>query len=227
MENQFQLKRCPKCKKTKLASLGFSKSKIRKDGLASWCKICLARNSRKWEKNNREKTRETHKKWGHDHFEQCKAKRKIWEMNNPDKVREKHKRWRLKNPDKLKINARRYLKTIHGSIDNRMSCGIRSVLRRNKSGYSWESFVDYTGDELRAHLESLFTVGMTWDAFMRGEIHIDHIVPKSRFHYESPEDPEFKVCWSLSNLQPMWASENHHKHAKTPEEWAEYKKGRL
>ena len=38
--------------------------------------------------------------------------------------------------------------------------------------------------------------------------HIDHIVPKSHFRYEKPEDLQFKECWALHNLQPMWAKEN-------------------
>jgi hypothetical protein len=49
---------------------------------------------------------------------------------------------------------------------------------------------------------------MTWEKFMAGEIHIDHKVPESHFKYETPEDPQFKECWALHNLQPMWAKDN-------------------
>ncbi len=41
-----------------------------------------------------------------------------------------------------------------------------------------------------------------------GEWHIDHVVPASNFSYDSFEDKEFKDCWALSNLQPLWAEEN-------------------
>ena len=47
---------------------------------------------------------------------------------------------------------------------------------------------------------------MNWDNY--GEWHIDHIKPISSFIFESSEDEEFKRCWSLDNLQPMWGIEN-------------------
>ena len=47
---------------------------------------------------------------------------------------------------------------------------------------------------------------MTWDN--HGEWHIDHIVPISFFEYDSTDDVEFKYCWSLYNLQPLWSGEN-------------------
>lgn len=42
--------------------------------------------------------------------------------------------------------------------------------------------------------------------------HIDHKIPKSAFNFETPEDIDFKRCWALKNLQPLWAAENIKKH---------------
>lgn len=72
-------------------------------------------------------------------------------------------------------------------------------------------------------MESQFRNGMKWNNM--GAWHIDHIVPKSRFHYEKPEDPEFKVCWGLANLQPLWAKDNLSKRDRTMEEWKNSKIG--
>jgi hypothetical protein len=47
---------------------------------------------------------------------------------------------------------------------------------------------------------------MTWDNY--GEWHIDHIKPISSFTFETCDDEQFKECWSLENLQPMWGVEN-------------------
>ena len=47
---------------------------------------------------------------------------------------------------------------------------------------------------------------MSWDN--AGEWHIDHIIPDSWFNYKSIEDQQFKDCWALNNLQPMWKLEN-------------------
>ena len=68
--------------------------------------------------------------------------------------------------------------------------------------------VGYTLQELIQHFENLFTKDMTWGKFINGEIHIDHIIPVSRFNFESYDDLDFKRCWALSKLQPMWGREN-------------------
>jgi hypothetical protein len=47
---------------------------------------------------------------------------------------------------------------------------------------------------------------MTWENY--GKWHIDHKRPIASFNFTSYEDPEFKECWALNNLQPMWAKEN-------------------
>jgi len=91
---------------------------------------------------------------------------------------------------------------------------LRKALGASKRGMSWKEFMPFTAAELRSHLENKFTAGMDWAAFMRGEIHIDHVIPQSRFHFESPNDEGFKRCWALSNLQPLWAIDNVRKGAR-------------
>jgi len=61
-------------------------------------------------------------------------------------------------------------------------------------------------------LESKFKNGMSWKNY--GKWHIDHAIPDIRFRYKSPEDEEFKKCWALNNLQPLWAKENIRKGGK-------------
>ena len=85
------------------------------------------------------------------------------------------------------------------------------ALGKNKAGRSWRSFVDYTLEELMDHLERQFLPGMTWEN--KGEWHIDHIIPRSSFEYDSPDDPEFKQAWALTNLRPLWAIDNIRKNA--------------
>ena len=64
----------------------------------------------------------------------------------------------------------------------------------------------YTIEELMTHLEKGFTEGMTWDNY--GEWHVDHIRPMASFKFETVDDPEFKECWRLDNLQPLWWEDN-------------------
>ena len=89
---------------------------------------------------------------------------------------------------------------------------IRSSLLRNGKSKKVEQLLGYTIEELHIHLERQFTKGMTWDKFMNGEIHIDHILPKKSFDLNSHD--EWKSCWSLPNLRPMWAKDNRAKSAK-------------
>ena len=91
-------------------------------------------------------------------------------------------------------------------VDDRISSMIRQALKDKKDGKSWEKMVGYTKEDLYNHLESLFLEGMSWDNI--GEWHIDHIRPRSSFSYDCPDDQDFKDCWSLSNLQPLWAKDN-------------------
>lgn len=90
------------------------------------------------------------------------------------------------------------------------SDGIYNSLKKNKKGRKWESLVGYTLNDLMIHLEKQFKPWMSWENWGKGKEkwNIDHIKPKSLFHYTSPEDKEFKECWALSNLQPLEEIEN-------------------
>jgi len=100
-------------------------------------------------------------------------------------------------------------------IHESMSAMIYLALKEKKNGYKWEDLVGYTCEDLMTHLESQFEEGMSWDN--KGQWHIDHVIPRSRFNSNSPEDTEFKKCWALSNLQPLWAADNIAKSDKMPQ----------
>jgi hypothetical protein len=86
------------------------------------------------------------------------------------------------------------------------------VLTRRKAGRSWREFVDYSVEELVAHLERQFLKGMSWENM--GEWHIDHIVPLAAFTITGADDPELRRAWALTNLRPIWAKENLRKGAR-------------
>lgn len=112
--------------------------------------------------------------------------------------------------------ARRYrskylASSVRARVDNSVCAVIWAALREKKAGRPWESLVGYTVDDLMAHLERLFAPGMSWDNYGRAGWSIDHIVPRVAFSYSSPDDPDFARCWSLDNLQPLWAEDNRRK----------------
>jgi len=57
----------------------------------------------------------------------------------------------------------------------------------------------YSADQLKSHIESLWTPGMTWDNY--GEWHIDHIIQVHTFS----KDTDVSIVNALSNLRPLWA----------------------
>ena len=91
-------------------------------------------------------------------------------------------------------------------LSQNIASHIRISIGENKGGRHWEDLVDYTLEELKRHLEGSFGKGMTWENY--GKWHIDHIIPIAAFNYEMPTDYDFKRCWALDNLKPMWADDN-------------------
>ena len=91
-------------------------------------------------------------------------------------------------------------------LSRAMAHRIRFSLAGGKGRKQWENLVGFGLDSLRKHLESHFKDGMTWENY--GSWHIDHKIPITAFNYQGPGDIDFKRCWSLKNLQPMWAVEN-------------------
>ena len=93
-------------------------------------------------------------------------------------------------------------------IRSRMGGQVRKALKYRGQTKNNKTFtlLGYTKYELKDHLESQFTDGMSWDRF--NEIHIDHIRPVSSFNYTTTECEDFKKCWALNNLQPLWAKDN-------------------
>lgn len=158
-----------------------------------------------------------------------KERRKRWEQRNREKLLAKSREYNERNRELVNRKSRernrlpevkakrreidrKYSSRPKQRLDQRMKTAIKIALRGNKAGKSWETLVGYTLQELISHIERQFTRGMSWDNI--GEWHIDHIVPKVTFKYTTPDDPEFRACWALTNLRPLWADENHSKHAR-------------
>ena len=121
----------------------------------------------------------------------------------------RNQRWREENREYLREKCRqRWLSaTPRDRLRSYIGAAIsRSLKRGGKQGKSWEACVGYSAGDLRAHLERQFSQGMSWDNY--GKWHVDHIIPAASFSYDTADDPEFRACWALTNLRPLWATEN-------------------
>ncbi len=173
------------------------------------------------------KNPEDRKKWMQEkmkdpeYAEHVRARQRAYRQKNLEKLREMEKEsyerhkdskaercksWREKNPEKVRGYALRHRNK------NKLNHNVRTLvwgsLKGKKHGRHWEDLVGYTVAELRTHLESLFQPGMSWDNYGRDGWHVDHIRPVSSFTFSGADCQEFKECWALSNLQPLWADEN-------------------
>ena len=95
---------------------------------------------------------------------------------------------------------------IQKRLNRNMRRGVTRYIHEKKARRSWKTLVGYELDELMLHIGSQLNSGMTWDNY--GAWHIDHIIPVSAFRFTSFSDPDFIECWKLSNLQPLWSSDN-------------------
>jgi hypothetical protein len=113
------------------------------------------------------------------------------------------------------LRERNYLKRCQKQgekLNRAVRAGVNSSLKGTKNGRKWQELVGYSLQELVEHIERLWLPGMNWDNY--GIWHLDHKVPLAAFSFDSPEDPMFRVCWGLANLQPMWGIDNMRKHTK-------------
>ncbi len=99
-------------------------------------------------------------------------------------------------------------------LTRRLRCRLRDacLLKEWKKHSHFRDYIGCTLPELKAHIESKFIEGMSWDN--HGEWHLDHKIPLS-----SAKTPEalYKLC-HYTNIQPLWAKINLSKGAKLPEE---------
>jgi hypothetical protein len=182
------MKVCCHCKIEKPFN-DFGKNKSTKDGYQKQCKSCRRLTQIKYRN-------ESSGKLISKRYQQSDKGKKIY--------RKATKKYR--KTDKFVKSVRKLYKK--NRLSNIVSTRMRQSLKGCKYNRHWEDLVGYNLKELKIHLESQFKDGMTWDNHSRNGWHIDHIKPIDSFNITSYDCEDFKKCWSLDNLQPLWAIEN-------------------
>ena len=167
------------------------------------CLACIAINSRKWKKNNKEKVNKIQLEYA---------------KNNREKRRLYEKRYREKYPEKAKLRSkkqdaiRRERYPEREAILSRMSASIQGLIKRGKTkqGLINSKKIGCNPQEFLTHIESQFTKEMTWEN--RDSWHIDHIRPCNSFDLFN--ESEIVVCFNWRNLRPLWGKENVQKYDK-------------
>lgn len=142
-------------------------------------------------------------KWREEHWEHWLQQQRERRKGSQKHIQEV-KRWQGKNPKLVCSYKRKHnqkaRQTIERRLRDRISTGLRNSLKGRKVKKTF-SYVKFTLLELKEHLQKTFPANYTWDNFLTGELHIDHIKPVSKCL-------SVEEAWELSNLQFLPKIEN-------------------
>jgi len=174
-------KQCSKCLQIKTLDM-FGPHRQAFAGLYSQCRECVCEGQRSRQDKNTIKQRK-------------------WRNNNREHIRnyinEYHKKRRKEDPCfKMDQYFRSQFRT---ALDDDKAEHTKEIVERTL-GYTIKEFV--------VHIENQFEEGMNWNNHSLTGWHIDHKMPVSLLPYDSTDHPNFKKCWALENLQPLWAQDN-------------------
>lgn len=204
----MDIKKCYRCSEEKDFSF-FNKCKHGTHGLHGHCKQCQKIVRHEWYIKNQEKEKEKSKNYSKTTI--SKKQQKNYYNKNRDKILERNRtRRRTPRARNLANLARnqKYNNNINFRISVTTRARINKALKRSfavKSNKS-SNLLGCSIEELKIHLESLFTEGMSWLNYGYYGWHIDHIMPCSKFNLLCPK--EQRKCFHYTNLQPLWMKDN-------------------
>jgi len=179
-------------------------------------------NKKKYSKKYRSNNLHKLKIYNKEYRKKNKEKVKTWKSNiyklNAERQREGVKKHYMKNKEKIMKKQKEYyiLKKKTNPLF-RLKCNIRNLILQTfktigrRKNTKTESILGCSFEEFKAHIESQFQPGMSWDN--RKLWHIDHIMPVSM---AKTYDEVIRLN-HYRNLRPLWAHENIAKADKTPE----------
>lgn len=121
-----------------------------------------------------------------------------WDINPKKNDRDKKRQ--------LEYSKARRKSSVVEKLKYRISDRIRKNLRKKnfKKGKKTIEIIGCTIHELKAHLESKFQQGMTWENHSIDGWHIDHKKPLCTAKTEA----DVYELWHYTNLQPLWSIDN-------------------
>lgn len=166
---------------------------------------------REYYRKNREVELARGRKWRADNPEKAKECTKSWRDRNRERHLESLRDWRKRNKPRMDEYRKYYYEHVRKHDD-----AYKAQMALRQPIYSYMGYLSgrlascdhaamsYTPGQLKHHIESLFADGMSWSNY--GEWEIDHIIPISHFVKQGVTD--FEIVNALSNLQPLWRTDN-------------------
>lgn len=131
-----------------------------------------------------------------------------WRRSKPGKA------WSHRYRTDPEFNAREKVRARLRKVvaDSDLQQHLASEAKSGRLPTKWSALLGYTLDQLIKHLQRTLPKGATWDDFIDGSLHIDHITPRSKFDLTRLD--EVRRCWCLSNLRLLHAADNMRKGAR-------------
>ncbi len=158
---------------------------------------------------NKERLLKQKKKYYDDNREELLEYQKEYrdKPENKEKIAKQKKEYWEKEENKIIRNQKlnkKYANDINFKIKVNLRNRIWDALKYNRKTGRTLDLLGCTIEELKVHLQSQFTKGMSWDN--HGLWHIDHIKPCSLF--DLCKKSEQLTCFNFKNLQPLWQVDN-------------------
>jgi len=180
------------------------------------CKKCKAKRKKQQLLDSpllKQKAQERNLKDYYLNKEARQAKHKEWlsKDNNNERALAKAREYKQKNRERIREQRRNKRRSCPVT---KMASSCRSIVRtafKNKGlkkDTKTEALLGCSFENLKNHIESLFSEGMTWDNYgcENGKWVVDHIKPICSFNLMNEND-KF-ACFNYKNLRPLWHVDN-------------------
>lgn len=167
---------------------------------------------KQYQAKNREKLSAYLKEYYRKNRDKIAAQNRAYVEKNKEKTAAYQAQYRANNREKLRAMKNKYKRAKWRSNAAYRIREIVSNATRRLVKYGWKKngqtirHLGCTPEQLKAHIESLFKPGMTWENHGVSGWHIDHIRPLASFDFSSRV--EWGAAMHYTNLQPLWAKEN-------------------
>lgn len=208
------MKICSKCKVEKPLAEFYTRKCGR---ITNPCKTCTCENTRLYNELHAARHRENARRWDAENQEWVKERTRLQRLANAETIKEKRLQWyALHKEEKKKESAEYKRKRLKADplfrLFHRLRGRVRHALVGQLKASKTIELLGCSTEELRQHLEKQFRPNMTWENYGYRGWHVDHIKPCAKFDLSDPSQQ--RACFHYSNLQPLWAKENHSKGAK-------------
>jgi len=197
----------------------FEIDKRKPEGHTYRCRKCASAAKQGWVKAGGEEYREKIATYREENRDKVLAGKRDEYARHSDKYKKYGKGYYLTHKEEYVEYSRTKRKKQKGNslavLPDRLRVKTRRMLTYYRANREGEKLIGCTTPEFRAHIESLWKEGMTWENYGAGKLgevawQLDHIVPISAFDLTDPE--QIAKCFHYTNVQPLWWEENMSKH---------------